>query len=207
MRNLTFSNGYFYHIYNRGVDKRRVFQREGEYIRFIKTIHNLLSRGTAQETITTKADDAFRTKIHIASYCLMPNHYHFLIQQLEENAISEFMHRLNTSYTKYFNINHKRTGRLFEYTFKAVQIDTDEQLIHVSRYIHLNPLLGKLVKNLSSYRWSSYPDFIGQRNGKICRKEEILQFFEKDFEKYKKFVLDHADYAEKLKTAEKLLLD
>lgn len=207
MRKISFVNNHYYHIYNRGVDKRRIFLREGEYIRFLFTIKSLLKTGTARQGLTISKSSAFSTKLSFVSYCLMPNHYHFLLKQKEENGISDFMHRLNTSYTKYFNISHKRTGRLFEYTFKAVGIETDEQLIHLSRYIHLNPFMGGLVKTLNHYKWSSYPDFIGKRNGTICEKEEILDSFKNNEKKYEQFVLDNIDYAKSLKTIQKLVAE
>lgn len=204
MRKISFVNNQYYHIYNRGVDKRRVFLRQGEYIRFLLTIKSLLKTGTARQNLIASEDSAFSKKLSFISYCLMPNHYHFLLKQKEENGISDFMHSLNTSYTKYFNVDHKRTGRLFEYTFKAVHVETDEQLVHLSRYIHLNPLIGGLTKKLDHYKWSSYPDFIGKRNGTICKKEVILDFFNNDKKKYEQFVLDNIDYAKTLKKIQKL---
>lgn len=213
MRKIVFANGEYYHIYNRGVDKRKVFLRRGHYIRFLQTIHNLLTTGESHPNpiLLEKYDQslAFAGKLSFICYCLMPNHYHFLIRQLQDHAISDFMHHLNTSYTKYFNFNNERTGRLFEYTFKAIHVETEEQLLHLSRYIHLNPLMANLTNDLKKYPWSSYPDYIGIRNGKLCRKEEILQLLSSRNaeEAYEQFVLDQADYARTLKQLEKLALD
>lgn len=207
MRNLSFVNEGYYHIYNRGVDKRKVFLRSGEYLRFLQTIRNLLLNGTAQSGVITHQESAFNKKLSFMCYFLMPNHYHFLIKQVEDNGISDFMHNLNTSYTKYFNISHKRTGRLFEYTFKAVEIKTDEQLLHVSRYIHLNPLIANLVTNLEKYKWSSYLDYIGLRNGILCNKDFILNFFNDSPIQYKQFVLEQEDYARSLKKLQKVVLE
>jgi len=209
MRKVVFANEEYYHIYNRGVDKRKIFMRRGHYIRFAETLHNLLTTGNASPKILSSQSLAFNKKLSFISYCLMPNHYHFLVKQLEDNAISNFMHNLNTSYTKYFNLNNQRTGRLFEYTFKAVHVESEEQLLHVSRYIHLNPIIANLVTNPNKYSWSSYPDFIGIRNGILCEREAILSFFPKlNREKaYEQFVLDQIEYAQTLKEIQKITLD
>ena len=207
MRKIKFVNDNYYHIYNRGVDKRRIFLRNGHYIRFIETLNQLLFFGTAQKNIETSTNSSFNNKLDFICYVLMPNHYHFLIKQKEDKAITEFMHKINTSYTKFFNLNNKRTGRLFEYTFKAVLIESDEQLIHVSRYIHLNPLVSNLVTNLDNYKWSSYLDYVGKRNGKLVNKDEILGLFNNNPSKYGKFVLDHIDYARLLHKIKKIALD
>ena len=110
------------------------------------------------------------------------------------------MHRLDTSYTKYFNLNNKRTGRLFEYTFKAKLIESEEMLLHVSRYIHLNPLIASLVNSLNYWPWSSYLDFIGTRDNLFLEQEEILGKFN-DPKSYQRFVDDQVAYARLLKEA------
>lgn len=130
--------------------------------------------------------------VDIVCYCLMPNHFHFLLKQLKDGGITEFVSKLSNSYTKYFNTKEKRVGPLFQGEFKSVLVESDERLLHVSRYIHLNPLTSYLVKDLNSYEWSSYLEYIN--GGKeICAKEDILSFF-KSPSKYKQFVLDQADY-------------
>jgi putative transposase len=198
MRTTQFiSNGY-YHIFNRGVDKRKVFLRYGHYSRFLHTIRSLLDTGSATERSIKNQSLALKYKINIICYCLMPNHYHFLIQQIEDGGISEFMHNLNTSYTLYFDKNNNRTGRLFEYTFKAKEIDSDETLLHISRYIHLNPRIGKIVQDLSFYPWSSYLEYIGEKDEPFCQKEIILAHFGNDPKKYEAFVNDQVSYAQLL---------
>ena len=209
MRKEIFADGEYYHIFNRGVDKRKIFLHNGHYIRFLKTIHNLLASGKVHQKTEYDQSLAFSTKLSFLGYCLMPNHHHFLVRQKEEGGISHFMHQLNTSYTKYFNLNHKRTGRLFEYTFKAVHIESEEQLLHVSRYIHLNPLISNVVTDLRLYPWSSYLDYIGVRGGKLCQKEEILGLLSKGKpeKRYEEFVLNQVDYARILKDVKNLLFE
>jgi len=198
MRTTQFIENGYYHIFNRGVDKRNVFLRYGHYSRFIHTILSLLNTGSATERSTKNQGLALKYKINIICYCLMPNHYHFLLQQIEDGGISEFMHNLNTSYTMYFNKNNNRTGRLFEYTFKAKEIDSDELLLHISRYIHLNPRVAHIVQDLSLYPWSSYLEYIGEKDEPFCQKKIILNHFHDDSKKYEGFVHDQIAYAQLL---------
>ncbi len=143
--------------------------------------------------------------VEILSFCLMPNHFHVLIKQIEEKGITSFLNKLSNSYTKYFNTRHKRVGPLFQGSFKAIRVEDDEQLLHVSRYIHLNPLVDYLVKNLRTYPYSSYREFLGLAKG-FCKKSVVLEYFTSPTH-YETFVLNQADYAKSLKDAEKLLLD
>lgn len=136
----------------------------------------------------------------------MPNHYHFLVRQLEENGISEFIKKISDSYTKYFNTKHRRVDPLLQGPFKVVRIEDDNQLVHVSRYIHLNPIASFLVKNLKEYFWSSYPDYIGFQKDKICASDFILSMFEEK-QRYEQFCLDQVEYAQNLEMIKHLLID
>lgn len=142
----------------------------------------------------------------IICYCLMPNHFHFLLCQLRDGGITEFISKLSNSYTKYFNIRNKRIGPIFQGEFKAIHVDSNEQLIHLSRYIHLNPLVGYLTDNLETYPWSSYQEFVHKSSTNICTKKIILDQF-KSSEDYKKFVLDQEDYAKQLEFIKHQLID
>ena len=136
----------------------------------------------------------------------MPNHFHLLVKQLKEGGISEFMRRFILSYNKYRNIKYSRQGSLFNGPFRAVHIETDEQLIHVSRYIHLNPLVSLLVRDLKLYPWSSYNKYIAESQNDPLSKEEILGFF-KSPEDYEKFVLEQADYGKTLEIIKHATID
>lgn len=210
MRKLIFATGEFYHIFNRGVDKRKIFLKRGHYVRFVETLKRILKTGSATPGLL-KPDKslALYGKLNFVCYCLMPNHYHFLLRQREEDGITEFMHKLSTSYTKYFNLANKRTGRLFGFTFKAVHVESDEQLLHLSRYVHLNPLIGKLTSNLKRYSWSSYPEYINAGKDGFCRKEEILGFYpgRSRYKDYQRFVLNNADYAKRLHEIASVTID
>ncbi len=192
-----FTNGY-YHIYNRGVDKRIIFQRYGHYLRFIATIRSILKTGSATPRLSYNQSLALNTKIDVLCYCLMPNHYHFLIKQKADNGITEFMHKLNTSYTKFFNLNLHRSGRLFEYTFKAKLIESDELLLHVSRYIHLNPVIAHITQSPEEWKWSSYRDYVDIEVRPLCNTKAILSSFATAWD-YKQFTIDQIAYAQILK--------
>lgn len=210
-RIFPFANGHYYHIYNRGVEKRSIFEKSWDFSRLIKTIRYYQLMGPKPKLSRFLMGSLFKpnTSKKIADmicYCLMPNHFHFLIKQVEDGAITEFISKLSNSYTKYYNVKYNRVGPLLQGEFKAVLIESDEQLIHVSRYIHLNPIASFLVKDLNQYRWSSYKEYIeGDKNG-ICRKETILSLF-KSPKDYEKFVLDQVDYAQKLEIIKHQLLD
>ena len=135
----------------------------------------------------------------------MPNHFHLLIQQVTEKGVQEFVGKLANSYTKYFNTRHNRIGPLFQGEFKAVLIESDEQLIHVSRYIHLNPYVSEITKDLNYYPYSSFLEYTKPMSDEICTKQPIMHFFQKD--NYKNFIHDYEDYALGVKQISHLLID
>lgn len=138
-----------------------------------------------------------KSKVEILAYCLMPNHYHFLIKQLNDNGITSFMRHFMNSYAHYVNVKYKRVGPLFQGRFKNVLIESDEQLLHVSRYIHLNPLVSGLIDDLNDYPWSSYFTYVQNKQDGLSSPDLILSNF-KTKENYKEFLLDQEDYARSL---------
>lgn len=203
--------GEIYHIFNRGVEKRDIFTEKREYKRFLETAFyyqraDIKIRFSQAQAEIDEIDSQNEKLIEIFVYCLMPNHFHFLLRQLQDGGTSTFIRKLLNSYTRYFNIKHKRIGPLFQGQFKAIRIETDEQLVHVSRYIHLNPIVDYLVKDLRQYEWSSYPEYTGLSKNSFCDKEEILSFF-KSTKNYESFVLDHMDYAKRLEEIKHLTLE
>lgn len=210
-RTTLFTNNYFYHVFNRGVEKRTIFQDERDCIHFLRML-NYYQHSGQKPSYSRARDDQIEEvlvrgrNIEVISYCFMPNHFHFLLKQLEENGVTDFMRKISNGYTKYFNTKHKRVGPLFQGSFKAVLMESDQQLVHVSRYVHLNPLVSGITKDLKTYPWSSYPDYVGVRDGKLVNKQEILGFY-KDPEEYEKFVLDQYSYALDLERIKHQLLD
>jgi putative transposase len=139
----------------------------------------------------------------------MPNHFHFLVRQNIDSGISKFMSNFENSYTKYFNIKNSRIGPLLQGPFKAVKIDSEEQLLHVSRYIHLNPFSSALVKNIDdliNYEWSSFSEYFGLNKYKLCQRGNIFSTF-KNIETYRLFVFDQADYQKCLEEIKHLILE
>jgi len=187
-RSFIFSVGEYYHIYNRGVDKREVFLDSLDYERIIlglvnaNNVESLYIRdikkkfGNKYMGLETCLDLRDKTLVDIGAWCLMPNHFHLLIKEKEEGGIVKFLHKLETGYTMYFNKKNNRSGSLFQGTFKAEHINNDNYLKYLYSYIHLNPIKliqsdweEKGVKNtqkvldfLSSFYRSSYLDYAGE---------------------------------------------
>lgn len=208
-RIIPFANGQYYHIYNRGTEKRWIFEKRRDYQRFIKTIlyYQLLGpkpRFSDYSESNFKTDSAEKL-VEIVAYCLMPNHFHILLKQLKDGGISEFVSKVSNSYTKYFNTKYDRVGPLLQGEFKAVLVETDEQLLHLSRYIHLNPFVSFLIDSLENYEWSSYLEYINNEIG-MCNKQETLGFF-KESGDYKNFIMDQASYAMELELIKHQLLE
>ena len=135
----------------------------------------------------------------------MPNHFHILLKQEEESGISEFISKTLNSYTKYFNTKYNRVGPLFQGQFKAVRVESNEQLLHVHRYIHLNPIVSYLTKSLDAYRWSSYSEYIKHIKG-ICTKDIILDQFS-NVKAYEAFHADQIGYGQTLESIKHALID
>ncbi len=169
MRNLTFGTGEFYHVYNRGVDKRKTFLDDTDYDDFLSAIYK-----------SKYSNKDGKQLVNIHAYVCMPNHFHFLVEQLCDNGIAEFMQRIGTRYTRTFNRRHARTGRLFETTYKAKHINNDAYLTTIAVYIHRNPmdlLINKTVQQLDSYHWSSYPHYRGLTQNVIVDDVMLWEYF------------------------------
>ena len=159
-RRTPFIAGEFYHIYNRGINGLRIFNSERNYCYFLKRM---------REKILPKYG-------LVICYVLMPTHYHLLIQ-INVNDFSSVMARLAISYSKSINKEMNRSGPLFEGRFKAIHIDSDEYILALSSYIHLNPVKAKLVGSPEHWPYSSYLDYIGKRQGSLPKKEFLYSFF------------------------------
>lgn len=218
-RKVVFADGEYYHIFNRGIARQPVLLNKRDYQRFILTLNYYrfknprlrLSRFLQlPEEEKQKLFGEFISGekiVEIICFALMPNHFHLLLKQLDEKGISAYLNKLTNSYTRYFNVKRKRVGDLFQGVFKAVHIEDDEQLLHLSRYIHLNPLVSYIVEESKflNYEWSSFPDYIRGVSELVDLK--IIMGFFRTAETYKKFVLDHADYAKRLEEMKHLTLE
>ena len=207
-RKHSFNNDNYYHIFNRGVEKRRIFLSDKDYGRFLNSLkHYSQEKGKLSRAALKKVDDKTWNPVEVVAYCLMPNHFHLLIKQVSDSGVSLFMNHLANSYTKYFNTKYKRVGPLFQGAFKSVPIESDEQLIHLSRYIHLNPVVSGLSKDPQDYKWSSVGSYTnGSFTEEFIKPNIVLGQFAAR-ENYSQFVRDQVDYAKQLEELKHLSLD
>ena len=220
-RKTILANGEYYHVFNRGVASIPIFKNQASYRRFINLIDylqygntptsfsNFLKLSIAdRQDIMTKLQIENRQLIEIISFCLMPNHYHFVLLQKVDKGISKFIANLQNSYGKYFNLRFNRAGPLVQPSFKAVRIETNEQLLHVTRYIHLNPITSFLVNEIEflSYEWSSLPEYITNiKRYSFVNTDIVLDIL--DSEQYKEFVFDQINYQQELHKIRHLMLE
>lgn len=205
-----YSKDSYYHVYNRGVEKRLIFQDNQDYTVFLSYLRtyllpkdmDLLKKQLSDPILSSKEkEDAlkllklnnFTDEITFLAYCLMPNHFHFLIKQKSSDSMDKFMNSLGTRYTMYFNKKYKRVGSLYQDVYKAIIVYTDEQLLNVTHYIHKNPVkdmpkakFRKLASKGDALRAyfsqpSSYPEYLEQRGTPWVHPEEILPYFSKTY--------------------------
>jgi len=219
IRKTQFRPGQFYHIYNRGNARQNIFVNDKDRYRFLQAIYlsnssrsflsiEELERNKSGYTleeikkIIESNDVSYEPLVKIYADCLMPNHFHFLLQETKENGIIKFMQRLGTSYAKYFAIKYDRPGSLFQGRFKAVHINKDEQLRYILAYINvINPaqlvepdLKEKGIKNMNTvwekvnnYRWSTHQEYINKRKSIIIDKGLLKELYP-DSKTYNDFV-------------------
>jgi putative transposase len=206
-RKFSFAIDEYYHIYNRGTDKRTVFLDEEDWQRFSALLYLCNSdRNIVFRDIPIGLAYGYErgeTLVDIGAYCLMPNHFHILVREKVQSGISLFMQKFSTAYSMYFNIKYERTGGLFEGPFRAKHADSDNYLKYLFSYIHLNPVKiinpewkengitdrKKAKQYLADYSYSSYLDYMGtEREGnKILNKEVFPQYFE-NFKEFEQFI-------------------
>lgn len=219
-RSIIFSNDHWYHIFNRGIEGRPLFLTNKDYQRFISILSFYqYSDIPLRYSYFAQLAPAFQTVMHerikthpkriIASaYCLMPNHFHLLLRQHMDDGISRYVADICNSYSKYFNTKNDRIGTLFQSVFKAVHIDTEEQLLHVNRYIHINPYVSSLCRfsEVFQYSWSSLRFYIEDKQNDFVNKEFVLDNFSGK-QSYRTFIEDQMSFAKKNKEMQHLLLE
>src|SRR3989338_7289089 len=206
MKRFNIAPNEFLHVYNRGISKSIIFFNDRDRKRFLflmmilqipetmKNIDRMFKDFALDPETYIKNFDSHGLKkrqIELVSFCLIPNHFHLLMQEIEEGGISKYMQRLQNAYTKYINTKYERSGHLFQGAYKAVLVESNEQLLHLSSYIHRNPREVKGFKNKElEYFWSSYQDCVlVNRWGEFLAPEIIiLQFSGKNSDTYKNFV-------------------
>ena len=215
MRNFNFQTGEYYHIYNRGVDKRNIFMDEKDYTRFIRSMSEFnnidpigsLYRKDYEDRKKKEAkgvqhpigcwtpnqpkpnlltpDKFNKHLVEFICYSLLPNHYHFLIKQLVSGGISEFMKRISGGYTNYFNRKNNRSGSLFEGNYKAILVKKYSHFLRLAVYINCNSEVHR-IRKAENWPWSSYLDYVNKRNGSLCNKKMILNEF-RNIKEFKNF--------------------
>lgn len=203
-RNVEFGIGEYYHVYDRGVEKRKIFLDRGDHERFVRLLYVANSVTSVHlsnyQSLTLRNIPKGKPLVSIGAWVLMPNHFHLLLKENIEGRISLFMQKLITGYTMYFNKKYQRRGSLFEGTFRVKHLDTDEYLKYQYTYIHLNPIgiidkgwKEKIIHDkkksrefLEKYKFSSFRDY----SDKSEREESVIlnkKAFPKYFEEYKEF--------------------
>jgi len=209
VRKVPLVTGKFYHVINRGNGGSVVFKEEGDYGKFLEALFYYQNKEPGLklshfsrlllELQREKKKDFMEKKdfwVEIIAYCLMPNHFHLLLKQSSNKGISNFMRLVQNSYSSSFGLKYSHKGSLFEDRFKAIEVSKEEQFLHLSRYIHLNPYSSGLVKSLPDllrYSYSSLPEYLDVKIERVCQKSMVLNEFKTRVD-YKNFVLDQADY-------------
>lgn len=204
-----------YHVFNKSIADYKIFNSEEEYYRMFVAInyysHRDLSIPLSYLLNNNRENDLDRvlsnltTKIvNIIGYCLMPTHVHFVLEPVEKYSISIFMSNLQNSYSRFFNLKHKRRGPLWEGRYKKVLVKTDEQLLHLTRYVHLNPVTAHLVQKPEDWEYSSYREYIEKTKEKICTYEKYIEI---EVKEYKKFTDDQIGYQRELAQIKKYIFD
>ena len=170
--NIALCTDEYYHLYNRGNNREPIFYDRENYLFFLRRIWKYLL-----------------PSVKVVAYCLMPTHYHLLVLVQEADAVSRAMQRFSISYTKAMNKRFNRVGSLFQGAFQAKHINENRYLMHLSRYIHLNPVSAGLVGSAEEWEFSSYRDYIGERDGQLPQSAIVLSQFESP-DRYKDFVED-----------------
>jgi len=211
-----------YHVFNKGIASQPIFLNKSDYHRgedslfYYKHAAPPIKFSRLSSLSISDRNDLLKqlkkekkNLVNLISYCLMPNHFHLLIKQKIDNGISKYLSDFSNSYTRYFNTKYERLGPIFQGKFKAVHIKNNEQLLHVSRYIHLNPYSASIIKSigqLNNYQFSSFPKLSTLEVENEIESNLITGQF-KTIKKYKEFVSDHADYQKNLHFIKKLTLE
>lgn len=198
MRVIKFASGEYYHIFNRGIRKQEIFREKRDWARLLFSILTfqspvifdnisrdlkdflpLIDRSVQHRVLNKKMSGVVKERaVELVAFCLMPNHFHLLVKQTGEKGVSQYLQRIQNSYTKFFNTKYKTSGHLFQGPFRAVHIEDNNQLLYTSAYIHLNPRENRHLKNkIEKYPWSSYSDYFSNRWSDLICPQIILEQF------------------------------
>lgn len=193
-----YADNCYYHLYNRGVERRNIFLCSEDYL----TLLHLFKAYLTDNPLSATAAKTLRGRLELLCFCLMPNHFHLLVKQNDRTAMTEFMRKVFTSYSMYFNRKYKRSGTLFESRYKASLIDRSDYLLHLSRYIHHNPVnLLKRGRRLEDYPYSSLPYYLTNTSPDWLKTREILNILKDEFGKR----TSYRDFMKNMKIASPIL--
>lgn len=220
-RKVVLANNEYYHVYNRSTGAIPIFDKMQSLERIISLIdyyrYPQELRHSKYSTLPKELKKTYETSfrklnptVEMYSFSFMSNHYHLLIKQNSDDGIARFVSNIQNSFAKYFNSRNKRFGSLFQGPFKAKHVDMDSYLLHLSRYIHLNPITSYIINidELYNYPWTSFPFYINKKTDKVnlINTSFIIKMVGSK-SKYKKFVYDQEDYQKKLGKIKGLIIE
>ena len=216
-KRLPLLEGNIYHVFTRSIAGFEIFrsnldyERMGALLKYYQIVNPALRFSVFvelknKEKLYQNDNIAKENLVGVIAYCCMPTHVHLILKQIKKGGISIFMSNVLNSYTRYFNIKMNRKGPLWESRFKSVMVTTDEQLLHLTRYIHLNPTTANLLNEPHDWDFSSYREFLDevQEEEKVCNYSKSLNI---DTEEYKEFVSSRIDIQQELARIKELCLD
>ncbi len=202
--------GEIYHVFNRSNGKENILINNDQLSRFFETVNYYRFNHTLRFSAFKNLDEGKKheylnriylvaPRIEIYSFSFMPTHFHFLIKQMQENAVRTFTSQVQNSFAKWFNLKEDRHGGVFQNSFKAIRIESEEELIHVSRYIHLNPVTSYqiTIEELFTYQWTSFSSYLNSQKSVFTETSRLFRHF-KTKERLVSFVKDQVDYQRKL---------
>ena len=211
MRN-RYKTGDYFHVFNKSIAGYSIFNSKENNVRFLKILNfynSKLRKESFSKTLRDNSSIISHELLHdeglyikYIAYCLMPSHYHLLIKIIDDDKISKYMNDVENSYVRFFNLKHNRKGPLWQSAFKAVRIKNNEQLLHVSRYIHLNPSTSFLVDNPYNWEYSSLKSYLN-----FDTFAKIKDISIRNPEEYRNFICNRIDYQQKLRKIKKLIIE
>lgn len=218
-RSTVLATNEVYHVFNKSIAKAPVFSTKWHLNKLLEIVEfYLYPQQLRLSRLRTLPSDtkkeyvvAYRKKkplVEMYSFAFMLNHYHFLVKQLVDKGISRFISNVQNSFAKFYNLKNDRNGALFQNSFKAKRVENEEQFLHISRYIHLNPVTSYIIefKDLETYPYTSFPYYVGENSNLIVNTEVILRLIGSK-EKYTQFVSDQVDYQRELALIKDLIIE
>jgi putative transposase len=219
-RKCKLVKGQIYHIFSKSIAKFEIFNTKQDYRRMLYLLNYFqlkqppekfsnffrLDKVSKQGFLPYFSQISKNKKkiIQIIAYCLMPTHIHLILKQLTQFGISKYISNVLNSYSRYFNIKYHRKGPLWEKRFQSILVNNDEQLLHLTRYLHLNPTSAHLINKPQNWEFSSYKEYLGRSSPTICQYDNLLEIKPED---YKNFVQDRTAYQRELAKIKKIIFD